>query len=325
MEPAVWRQTLRSLFTATVEMHPGYKWNKDATRIRCIGCGEVLEADEASVQSVYSGHQGKAFDPFADELGDLRVLAARIGEAVVAAPGGSLPHGFLTDLAQALSEVGSGDREVPASFVVTNALSAVNRQLEFLELEDGVLPGPPADETPAASDVIPEAETAEAPPEPEADPEPLPETEPAAEAPQPEPAPAKAAAAVAALDWMGELPDGKTPEPEAPARKPRKKKEWKAREIVPVFDESNRDALDSISAGDRVSARFITAVDGDFTIEATVIEGAAGNSLIAGSMVLSARGEPGLYLHSVNLLEPAAANPSNFIPSTEPEHFGPSA
>lgn len=310
-------EAVGALFTATAEMHPGYMWNQEGTRIRCHGCGDIMDADEADVQSVYAGHQGRAYRPFAEELGSLRAMTSMIADAVDNAGADKLPHAFLTDLAWAFSHVVEA-LPGPHSAAATAALNVVNRHLDSFEAEPG---GRPAESGPEAEPVA----------VPAVDPEPLPEPAPVVEAaqvsePVPGPeqdkpaAPAKTGA-VAALDWMGELPqDSGT---EAPVKKPRKVKVWTPPETVSVFNEDNRAEMASVAAGDRVRARFITANEGDFTIEATVINGPAGKTLIAGSLVVSAGGEPGRHLHTVTILEPAGV--PAFTPSTEPEHFGLSA
>ena len=297
-----------ALFTAVAEMHPGYMWNQDGTRIRCHGCREVMDADEATAQSVYAGHQGRAYRPFAEELVSLRGLVTVVAAAVDQA-GDRLPHAFLTDLAGAFAQV----EDATGSHGAALALNTVNRHLDALLPEPEAPPAETADETSTAPQTVEQATAPE--------PEPPAPVEPPAVTNAPT-APAKAPAAVAALDWMGELPESSAAT-DTPARKPRKKKEWTPKQTVPVFDEDNRAVMASVVAGDRVRARFITETDGDFTIEATVIAGAAGKSLIAGSMVVSAAGEPGHHLHSVTILEPAG-EPA-FTPSTEPEHFGLSA
>ena len=287
--------------------HPGYRWNRDGNRIKCNGaeCGHIMDSDAESASAVFANHQAQALKPVELQLEALRTMRLRAARFEAHLPVDHVPTSVLADLSQILVETALDIRNGHAQRLAGSSDESVYDELDTL---------PPVrslpDAAPEPGAAVAEAAAAEDHSVP-----------PAAEAALPEPA--KAPATVAALDWMGELPEITSATTEAPARKPRKKKEWTPKQTVPVFDEDNRAVMASVVAGDRVRARFMTEMDGDFTIEATVIAGAAGMSLVAGSMVISAGGEPGRHLHSVTVLE-SAGDPA-FTPSTEPEHFGLSA
>lgn len=296
--------------------HPGYRWNRDGNRIRCNGgdCAEIMDATPETVDGVFADHQARVLRPVLNQLETLRSMRLWMSRLVAEIPQDLVPAYVHANLDQVLVETGIAIRNGDAVCLDRRA-----DEEQYNEIDAW----PPVYSKPVAPEAVPvEPEPAAPEPEPEpVEPEPVAEPEPAAAVePSPEPESKAAAPTVAALDWTGDLP-----EPEA-ARKPAKApKVWQAPDVPDVFDESCRDALALVEAGSRISARFITPIDGDFTIEATLIPGTAGTTLVAGSMIVAASGKPGRYLHSLQVLALPDENEHTHNPSTEPEHFGPAA
>lgn len=288
--------------------HPGYRWNRDGNRIRCNGgdCAEIMDAAPETVDAVFAAHQVRALSPVINQLETLRSMRLWMATVVADIPQDLVPMHVLANLDQVLVETGIAIRN-------GDSVTLDRRADEERYNEIDALP-------PTFSQRVSDPEPAPAAPEP-VEPEPVEDTEPEPVEPEPVTAePAGPAPVVAALDWTGDLA-----EPD-PAAKPRKKaKEWQAPEAPDVFDESCRDALALVEAGSRVAARFMTPLDGDFTIEATLIPGSAGNSLVAGSMIVVASGQPGRYLHSLTVLALPDENEHPHTPSVQAEHFGPAA
>lgn len=53
---------------AVLHQHSGWRPNRDSTRIRCLGCKEVLEAVPDTADVVFAAHLAAALTPLAQEL-----------------------------------------------------------------------------------------------------------------------------------------------------------------------------------------------------------------------------------------------------------------
>lgn len=308
--------TASSWAESLLVQHPGYRWNRDGNRIRCNGgdCAEIMDAAPETVDAVFAAHQVRALTPVINQLETLRSMRLWMATVVADIPQDLVPTYVLANLDQVLVETGIAIRNGDSVMLARRADEERYNEIDAL---------PPTYSQPV-QDPEPEREPAEleqvVPLEPVQEaPEPVEDTGPDLVEPSPEP-PAPALPVVAALDWTGDLA-----EPD-PATKPKKKpKTWQAPDVPDVFDESCREALALVEAGSRVRARFITPLDGDFTIEATLIPGTAGTTLVAGSMIVAASGQPGRYLHTLEVLALPDENEHTHTPSVQAEHFGPAA
>lgn len=162
------------------------------------------------------------------------------------------------------------------------------------------------------------------PPRPEIE---QPAPEPAAHPGAGTPPERRASGSITSLDWMIEPGDELPVSEKESKRKPKPKpKQWVPPEAAePVFDEDSRDELAAVRAGDRILARFRNKLHGDFEIEATAVPGLSGETLVAGSWLVTANGGPGLHLRSVTILQTASENTQAHEPSEKPEHIGTAA
>ena len=269
--------------------HPGFTVNKSGTRIRCqgAGCLLVLDIDDSvSPEQIFAAH------------------LTQIGPTVVLEPAPSVP--VVDDI------FGELDEELAAD----SALAIPAPVIEDLVPED-VAAEPPA--TVVAADPLPPM-VALLTPEIAAAEEHGENTAPVVESPALVPA---AANEPVLPETIG------TDEPVVPSKRRGKKKapEVETPALVgPTTKRNLKDVtanLETIKAGDRVSATFRTPRYGEFTIEATVLAGLTFRSLVVGAWILGTAGKPTKNLQSVTRLAAKGKHEMAIIPGTdEHEHLG---